>query len=122
LFWVCRIGEAFAIRFADKLVYPLHNALPLLETLNFIDQLFGSIRVIAKNDHVRFGGGRSPAEILGFIMMFLRLPPLLYFLAKIGTQQPDPKQVPLACLGLRQYNEAHVSYEDRRHVLLAKVQ
>ena len=50
------IGEAFAIRFADELVCPLHKALPLLETLNFIDQLFSSIRVIAKNDHVGFGG------------------------------------------------------------------
>ena len=29
--------------------FPFHKALPLLETLNFIDQLFGSIRVIAKN-------------------------------------------------------------------------
>jgi hypothetical protein len=56
------IGEAFAIRFADELVCLLHNALLLLETLNFIDQLFGSIRVIAKNGHVRFGGGRPSAK------------------------------------------------------------
>jgi hypothetical protein len=67
------IGETFAVRFADELVRPLHKALPLLETLNFIDQLFGSVRVIAKNDHVRFGGGRAPAEVLGSIVMFLRL-------------------------------------------------
>ena len=67
------IGETFAICFADELVCLLHKTLPLLETLNFIDQLFGSIRVIAKNDHVRFGGGRPPAEVLGFIVMFLRL-------------------------------------------------
>ena len=40
------------IRFADELVCPLHKALPLLETLNFIDQLFGNVRVIAKNDQV----------------------------------------------------------------------
>jgi hypothetical protein len=68
-----QIGQAFAIRFADELVCPLHKALPLLETLNVIDQLFGSIRVIAKNDHVRFGGGRPPAAALGLIVMFLRL-------------------------------------------------
>jgi hypothetical protein len=38
------IGEAFAIGFADELVCPLHHALTLFETLNFIDELFSSIR------------------------------------------------------------------------------
>ena len=50
------IDETFAIRFADELA---HKALPPLETLNFIKQLFGSVRVIAKNDPVGLcGGGR----------------------------------------------------------------
>jgi hypothetical protein len=53
-----KVGEAFAIRFADKMVCPFHHALPLFETLDFIAQLFSSIRIIAKNDHVGFGGSR----------------------------------------------------------------
>ena len=32
-----KVSEAFAIRFADELVCPLHHALTLFETLNFID-------------------------------------------------------------------------------------
>jgi hypothetical protein len=69
--------EAFAIRFADELICSLHHALTFFETLNFIDELFGSIRVIAKNDHVGFGGGRSPAKVFGFIVVFLRLGEML---------------------------------------------
>jgi hypothetical protein len=77
------IGEAFAIRFADELVCPLHHALTLFETLNFIDELFSSIRVIAKNDHVGFGGGRSPAKVFGFIVVFLRLREMLIDALKV---------------------------------------
>ena len=78
-----KISEPFAIGLADKLVCPLHNALPLLETLNFIDQLFSSIRVIAKNDRVGFGGGRSPAEVLGFVVVFLRLGEMLIYSGQV---------------------------------------
>jgi hypothetical protein len=51
-----KIGEAFAIGLADQLVCPLRHALTFFETLTFIDELFSSIRVIAKNDHVGLGG------------------------------------------------------------------
>ena len=64
---------AFAIRFANKMVCALHHALTFFEPFNFIDELFSSIRVIAKNDHVGLGGDRSPAKVIGFIVMFLRL-------------------------------------------------
>jgi hypothetical protein len=72
-----KVGEAFAIRFADKMVCTLHHVLPFFEPFNFIDEFFSSIRVIAKNDHVGLGGGRSPAKVFGFIVMFLRLGEML---------------------------------------------
>jgi hypothetical protein len=95
-----KISEAFAIGLADELVCPLHRALALLETLNFIDELFGCIGVIGKNGTVglgnwllklleklacedkccgclSFGGGRAAAEVLGFIVMLLRLGEML---------------------------------------------
>jgi len=43
-----KVGEAFAIRFADKMVCALHHALTFFESFNFINELFSSIRVIAK--------------------------------------------------------------------------
>jgi hypothetical protein len=72
-----KVGEAFAIRFADKMVCALHHALTFFEPFDFIDELFSSIRVIAKNDHVGLSGGRSPAKVFGFIVMFLRLGEML---------------------------------------------
>jgi hypothetical protein len=51
--------------------------LTLFEPFNFIDELFRSTRFIAKNDHVGLGGGRSPAKVFGFIVMFLRLGEML---------------------------------------------
>ena len=72
-----KVGEAFAIRFADKMVCALHYALTFFEPFDFIDELFSSIRIIAKNDHVGFGGGRSPAKVFGLIVMFLRLGEML---------------------------------------------
>jgi hypothetical protein len=68
-----KVGEAFAIRFADKTVCAFHYALTFFEPFDFIDELFSSIRVIAKNDQVGLGGGRSLAKVFGFIVMFLRL-------------------------------------------------
>jgi hypothetical protein len=38
---------------------------------------FSSIRVIAKSDHVGLGSVRSPAQVFGFIVMFLRLGEML---------------------------------------------
>jgi hypothetical protein len=78
------VGEAFAIRFADKMVCALHHALTFFEPFNFIDELFSSIRVIAKNDHVGLGGGRSPAKVFGFIVMFLRLGEMLIDALKVS--------------------------------------
>ena len=82
-----KVGEAFAIRFADKMVCALHHALTFFEPLNFIDQLFSSIRVIAKNDHVGLGGGRSSAKVFGFIVMFLRLGEMLSDALKVSTME-----------------------------------
>jgi hypothetical protein len=79
-----KIGEAFAIRFAEKMVCALHHALTFFESFDFIDELFSSIRVIAKNDHVGLGGGRSPAEVFGFIVMFLRLSEMLIDALKVS--------------------------------------
>jgi hypothetical protein len=72
-----KVGEAFAIRFAEKMVCALHHALTFFEPFDFIDELFSSIRVIAKNDQVGLGGVRSPAKVLGFIVVFLRLGEML---------------------------------------------
>jgi hypothetical protein len=79
-----KVGEAFAIRFADKMVCALHHALTFFEPFDFIDELFSSIRVIAKNDHVGLGGGRSPAKVFGFIVMFLRLGEMLIDALKVS--------------------------------------
>jgi hypothetical protein len=59
------------------MICALHHALTFFEPFNFIDELFSSIRVIAKNDHVGLGGGRSPAKVFGFIVMFFRLGEML---------------------------------------------
>ena len=72
-----KLGEASAIRFADKMVCALHHALTFFEPFDFIDELFSSIRVIAKNDQVGLGGDGSPAKVFGFIVMFLRLGEML---------------------------------------------
>jgi hypothetical protein len=55
------------------MVCALHHALTFFEPFDFIVELFGSIRVIAENDHVGLGGGGSPAKVFDFIVMFLRL-------------------------------------------------
>jgi hypothetical protein len=62
-----KVGEAFAIRFAEKMVCALHHALTFFEPFDFIDELFSSIRVIAKNDQVGLVGGRSSAKVFGYI-------------------------------------------------------
>jgi hypothetical protein len=79
-----KVGEAFAIRFAEKMVCALHHALTFFEPFDFIDELFSGIRVIAKNDHVGLGGGRSPAKVFGFIVMFLRLGEMLIDALKVS--------------------------------------
>ena len=66
------------------MVCALHHALTFFEPFNFIDELFSSIRVIAKNDHVGLGGGRSPAKVFGFIVMFLRLGEMLIDALKVS--------------------------------------
>jgi hypothetical protein len=76
--------RGLAIRFADKLVCALHHALTFFEPFDFIDELFSSIWVIAKDDHVRLGGGRSPAKVCGFIVMFLRLGEMLIDALKVS--------------------------------------
>jgi hypothetical protein len=47
-----KVGETFAIRFADKMICAFHHALTFSEPFDFIDELFSSIRVIAKDDHI----------------------------------------------------------------------
>jgi len=63
-----KVSEAFAIRFADKMVCALNHALTFFEPFNFIDELFSSIRVIAENDHVGLGGGPSQRKCEGMII------------------------------------------------------
>jgi hypothetical protein len=59
---------------------------------------FSSIRVIAKSDHVGLGSVRSPAQVFGFIVMFLRLGEMLIDALKVSPMvflrmMPDQKWV-----------------------------
>src|SRR5260370_17297172 len=48
------VGEAVPVGLADEQICPLHYAMPLLKTLDFIDKLFGCVRVIIKDRAIRF--------------------------------------------------------------------
>jgi hypothetical protein len=62
-------AQALAILFADELVCALHQALALLQALNFINQFFACVRVIAEDHPVCFDRGSSPSKIFGFVVM-----------------------------------------------------
>jgi hypothetical protein len=68
-----KVGEAFAIRFADELVCPLHHALTFFQALDFIESFSVASGSSLKMITLDSAADRSPAKAFGFIVMFLRL-------------------------------------------------
>ena len=68
-----KIREAFAIRFADKMICALHRALAFFEPFYLINQLFHGVRVVVKDGPVGFHGRSTSAKIFCCIVVLLCL-------------------------------------------------
>jgi hypothetical protein len=68
-----RSAKAFAIRFADQLISPLHQPLALLEPLKLIDQFFAGIGVVTEDGSVGINGGRAATKVVCLVVLLLGL-------------------------------------------------